>query len=162
MHTYRQQGNRFEVVFVPGDSVDKWHVQSVSIFTTAEAAAEYVSYLNGGGQPRASDVDVYVQGQGAATDASLQLLLASSNPALPAISVRAVQVTNRDRTADVAIILYEGNSTNNPIATCGANAQTSNQYNYTPGLRSRADVYFACSNAQADVYVSAQGVMLSA
>ena len=162
MHTYRPQGNRFEVVFVPGDNVDKWHVQSIIDFASEDAAAAYVAYLNGGSEPRGAAADVlYVQGQATSSDNNLYPLLVSTRPEYPIVSLRALQIVNQ-ATFTALIGLYDGNNINLPLGFAGAAGNQVNSYNYDPGILTSIgnDLYFSLQQGQGPVNLAAQGRML--
>lgn len=109
---------------------------------------------------------IYLQGQASSADTALHLLLASTDPTgHPVVSLRSIQVTNRDRNTDVVVTVYDGNATTNPLVTCGCPSQGSREVDYSPGIRSTSgnNLYFACSDITTPgTYVSAQGMMLEA
>ena len=76
--------------------------------------------------------------------------------------VRALQVTNLDLNTDLTVTLYDGNSTANPLVIAGCSRNSSQQFNYSPGIGTQGNnIYFALSKAASGtVYVSAQGLML--
>ena len=111
------------------------------------------------------DETLYIQGHGSATDMALYPLLVSSNSSYPVVSLRAVQITNRDKNTDVIVTVYDGNATTSPLVTCGCGQYSSQEYSYSPGIHGTSgnNLYFACSDVTTPgTYVSAQGVMLEA
>ena len=53
MHTiHKAAENKYEVVFVSGSQIDPYHARVLGWFDNFEDAASYVSYLNGGSEPK--------------------------------------------------------------------------------------------------------------
>ena len=105
---------------------------------------------------------LYIQGQGQANTTAPQLLLASTNPDYPVVSLRSLQITNMGN-KNVLVGLHDGGGVGaEAIGFCGAASLAVENYQYDPGILTSPgnDLYFGIDTGSGPVYVAAQGRML--